>query len=115
MNWRRGLLLAGMNLLAAVPLICLLAARDAQYMKEREQHSANKEGLWIDSAGEFSAAPTKIVQAQDEQTVSFSPCGLWGHIPPQVSAVQLGNLPAFIASQWREACPAKCWVLVMDG
>jgi hypothetical protein len=34
MNWRRGLLLAGINLLAAVPLISLLAARDSQYVKE---------------------------------------------------------------------------------
>ena len=72
MNWRRGLLLAGINLMAAVPLICLLAARDAQYIKEREQHSAIEEGLRIGSSGDFSAAPTEIVQAQEEQTVSFS-------------------------------------------
>jgi len=107
MNWRRGLLLAGINLLAAVPLICLLAARDAQYMKEREQHSANEEGLWIDGSGEVSAAPTKVVQAQDEQTVSFSPCGFLPHYPPQVSVVQLGNLPAFVLSQLQVVCPPK--------
>jgi hypothetical protein len=52
-----------MNLLAAVPLICILAARDAQYMKEREQQPASKEALWIDSSGDFSAAPA-IVQAR---------------------------------------------------
>ncbi|MGC2616164.1 MAG: hypothetical protein WA354_19175 [Terracidiphilus sp.] len=115
MNWRRGLLLAGINLMTAVPLICLLAARDAQYLKERQQHSANEEGLRIGSFGDISAAPTEIVQAQDEQTVSFSPCGLWGHIPPQVSVVQIGNLPAFIVSQWREECPPKWSVAKMLG
>ena len=115
MNWRRGLLLTGINLVAAVPLICLLAARDAQYMKDREQRSSIEEAPWIDSSGEFSAAPTEIVQAQDEQTVSFSPCGLWGHIPPQVSVVQIGNLPAFVVSQWREACPPKWSVARMLG
>ena len=115
MNWRRGLLLAGVNLLAAVPLICLLAARDAQSMKEREQHSASKEGLWIDSSGEISAAPIKVVQAQDEQTVTFSPCGLWGHYPPQVSVVQVGNLPAFALSQWQEPCPPRWSIASMLG
>ncbi|MGA8086699.1 MAG: hypothetical protein WCA10_05285 [Terracidiphilus sp.] len=115
MNWRRGLLLAGMNLLAAVPLICLLAAQDAQFMKEREQHSANEEGLRIDSSGEVSAAPTKIVQAQEEQTVTFSPCGLWANIPAQESVVQVGNLPVFIVSQWRESCPAKWSISRMLG
>ena len=108
-------MLAGINLVAAVPLICLLAAEDARYVKEWEQHSAIEETPWVDSSGEFSAAPTKIVQAQDEQTVSFSPCSLWGYIPPQVSAVQLGNLPAFVLSQWREACPPRWSVAGMLG
>jgi hypothetical protein len=115
MNWRRGLLLAGMNLLAAVPLICLLAARDAQYMKEREQRSANEEGLRIDSSGEISAAPTNFVQVQEERTVTFSPCGLWPHYPPQVSAVQLGNIPAFVLSQWNVVCPPRWSEAAMLG
>jgi hypothetical protein len=96
-----------MNLLAAVPLICLLAARDAQYMKDREKHSEDKERLWVDSSGAVSTAPTRIVQARDEQTVTFSPCELWPHYPPQVSVVQLGNLPAFVLSQWNVVCPPK--------
>jgi hypothetical protein len=107
MNWRRGLLLAGINLLAAVPLICLLAARDAQYMKEQEQRSASKEALWIDRSGDSSTAPARVVQAQEEQTVSFDPCSLWYHLPPPISVVQLGNLPAFALSQWQEPCPPK--------
>jgi hypothetical protein len=106
MNWRRGLLLAGINLLVAVPLVCLLAARDMRYMKERQQ-SANGETLRIDSSGEVSSAPTKIVQVQEEQTVSFSPCGMWVHYPAQTYVVQFGNLPAFVLTQWRIVCPAK--------
>jgi hypothetical protein len=116
MNWRRGLLLAGINLLAAVPLICLLAARDAQFMKERVQRSASEEVPWIDSSGELSKAPTtKVVRAQEGQTVAFSPCGLWGHYPPQVSVVHVGNLPAFALSQWQEPCPPRWSVASMLG
>ncbi|MGA8743645.1 MAG: hypothetical protein WB561_20810 [Terracidiphilus sp.] len=115
MNWRRGLLLAGVNLVAAVPLICLLAAEDARYVKEWEQHSAIEETPWVDSSGEFSAAPTKIVQARMSRRSHFLHAVFWGHIPPQVSAVQLGNLPAFVLSQWREACPPRWSVAGMLG
>jgi hypothetical protein len=107
MNWRRGLLLAGVNLLAAVPLICLLAAREAQYLKESEQEPAREEALVIDSSGEISRASAKIVQAQEEQTVSFDPCSLVPHYPPQASVLQAGNLPVVALSQWRIECPAR--------
>jgi hypothetical protein len=33
MNWRRGVLLAGINLLVAVPLILSTEARDAAYLR----------------------------------------------------------------------------------
>ncbi len=116
MNWRRGLLLAGINLIAAVPLICLLAARDAQFIKEREPQSAVpaiRPGI-VDR--EFKPrVEARLVLVQEDQTVSFSPCGLWGHILPQVSAVQLGNLPAFVLSQWREACPPRWSIASMLG
>jgi len=116
MNWRRGVLLAGINLVTAVPLIYLLAVRDAQFLKEREQQSAVPEMLPRNMNREFSPlVGVRIVQVQEEQTVTFNPCGLWAHYPPQVSVVQLGNLPAFVLSQWREACPPRWSVAGMLG
>ena len=115
MNWRRGLVLAGINVLVALPMICLLAARDAQVIRDWKQQPAIEEAPWIDSSGRFSLAPTKIVLAQEEQTVSFSPCGLWRSILVQELVVQIGNLPVFAVSQWRADCPPKWSVASMLG
>lgn len=116
MNWRRGLLLAGMNLLAAVPLICLLAAREAQYIKEREQKSAIPAMRpEIVDLPLFPDAGTRVVQAQEEQTVLFDSCNLWPHYPPQVGVLQAGNLPASELSQWRVQCPPRWSVASLVG
>jgi hypothetical protein len=116
MDWRRGLLLAGINLVAAVPLICLLAARDARFLKEREQQSAAPEMRPRTVDRQFNPrSGARLVQVQEEQTVSFDPCTLWGHYPPQVSEVQLGNLPAFVLSQWQVDCPPRWSVASMLG
>lgn len=117
MNWRRGLLLAGMNLLAAVPLICLLTAKQAQFMKEQVQQSeipAVRTQI-IDRQLSPSKGKLRIVRVQEEQTVTFSPCGLWPHYPPQVSVVQLGNLPAYVLSQWNVVCPPRWSIAAMLG
>ena len=42
MNWQRGLLLAGINLVAVAPLILLLEARDARYVRDREQSGSDE-------------------------------------------------------------------------
>ena len=34
MKWRRGLLLAGVNLVAALPLILMMESEDAQYLRD---------------------------------------------------------------------------------
>jgi hypothetical protein len=115
MNWRRGLVLAGINVAIAVPMISILAARDLQARREWKQRSSVGEAPWIDSSGEFSVAPTRIVRAQEEQTVTFSPCELWASIPVQESVVQSGNLPAAIVSQWRVECPPRWSVARMLG
>lgn len=115
MDCRRGLLLAGINLTVALPMICILTSEDAQARRDWKEKSAIEETHWIDSAGDFSAAPTQVVQVQEEQAVSFSPCGMWSHYPPQTYVVQLGNLPAFVMTQWREACPAKWSIARMLG
>lgn len=115
MNWRRGMLLAGVNVLVALPLICLLASEDAKARREWKQRSSIREELWLDSSGQFSDAPAGMVRVQEEQTVSFSPCGMWRRIPNQDSVVQMGNLPAFIVSQWRMDCPPRWSIARMMG
>lgn len=110
MKWRRGLLLAGINVAAALPMIAILASRDAQWLRDREQNSRTSETSPIASLPEFSAPQSKEARSDEEQTVSFNPCGLWGHISTQVSVVQWGNLPSFVLTQWRVACPPR-WSL----
>ena len=111
MNWRRGFLLAGINLLAAAPLIWMLAMRDTQFLREQDPLVASlTKHKAIARAVSDRERPARIVRTQEEQTVSFSSCGMWGHDPAQVNVVQLGNLPAFLLSQWRVDCPAK-WSL----
>lgn len=107
MNWRRGLVLAGINVAIALPMISILAARDAQARREWKQRSSVEDAPWIDSSGEFSVAPARMVRGQEEQTVTFSPCGLWANIPVQESVVQFGNLPVFVVTQWRVDCPSR--------
>jgi len=110
MNSRRGLLLAGINLAVALPMIGILASRDAQWLRDRKQDSRPSETSSIASLSEFSAPQSKKAPAQEEQIVSFNSCGLWGRDPVQVSVVQWGNLPAFVVTEWRVACPPK-WSL----
>ena len=111
MNWRRGLLLAAVNVGIALPMIAILAARDGQMRRDRNHHSKSAGGLWIDSSGAIAEAPTKATRApEEEQTVTFSPCGLWESVPVQQSVVQSGNLPASLVTQWRTACPPR-WSL----
>jgi hypothetical protein len=52
---------------------------------------------------------------QEAQTVSFSPCNLWGRPDVQESVVQAGNLPVALAAQWRVACPPKWSIARMLG
>ena len=115
MNWRRGLVLAGINVLAALPMICMLAARDAHDLADLMQSSVTKETLSITSSGELSTGGARTDQVQEEQAVSFGPCGLWEHYPVQDYVVQLGNLPAFVVSQWRAACPPRWSIARMLG
>ncbi len=97
MNWRRGLLLAGIHLAVAVPLILTLEARDAEFLRNRH----------ITMTPPAQASPPA---AQEGETVSFSPYGMWVHYPPQTYIVQVANLPAFVLTGWRMESPAH-WTL----
>jgi hypothetical protein len=115
MNWRRGLLLAGINLIAAIPMVSILAARDAQIRREWKQQSILDGTPRVSGVASAFGMQPKIVRVQEEQTVNFNPCELWGRTPPQAAVVQTGNLPVFVISQWRVECPSKWSIARMLG
>lgn len=96
-------------------MIAILAVRDAQLRRDLKQQSLLERKLRIGDLTASSGIREKIVRVQEEQTVSFNPCELWGHTPVQESVVQLGNIPAFVVSQWRTDCPPKWSVARMLG
>src|ERR1035437_10963908 len=82
MNWRRGLLLAGIHPGIAVPLIVWLAANDAAYVRD---HSISQQRL-ID-------APS-LTMGQKGKTISVGPCRtIWVDCPAQITIVRLANFP----------------------
>jgi hypothetical protein len=95
MNWRRGLLLAGIHLAVAVPLI----------VWEEVEIEQNSKSLISNS--------TKTVQVDaphEGETVSFRPCSLWTEYSPQFYIVRFANIPAFVLTGWQEECPPH-WTL----
>jgi|KBSSwiStaDraftv2_1062776.scaffolds.fasta_scaffold01120_16 hypothetical protein len=115
MNWRRGLMLAAINVAVALPMIVLLAAMDAQLIQDREPKSDAGETSSIASLPEFSAPQSKEARTQEEQVVAFSPCDFRARPRVQESVVQSGNLPVAVATQWRTKCPPKWSIARMLG
>lgn len=111
MNWQRGLLLAGIQLAVAVPLILMTEARDAQFLLDRAESTAEARMEEAPTKpATASPAPAKEDAEQASVTVSFNPCTMWTHYPPQDYVVQFANLPAFVLTQWRVPCPSR-WSL----
>ena len=105
MNWKRGLLLAGLNLAAAVPMIAFLESRDGRYVREIEQRSAIFLAEPDIRAAEFDRSNVPaLLPIQEEQTVRFDPCTVWVHYPVQEEVVRFGNMPASTIAGWRLAC-----------
>lgn len=101
MNWRRGLVLAAINLAVAVPLVVSLELKDAAYV--RDYYVPPKPVV---------TPPPAPVPAPDpkDKGVSFSPCGLLYHFPAQQVIAQSANAPALVLTGWRNPCPAD-WSL----
>jgi len=105
MNWQRGLLLAGINLVAVAPLILLLEARDARYVRDREQSGSLPADSHVRVAAIYRRQHARLIVAQEDQTVTLNPCGMWTHDSPQMRVVTFGNLPATTLAEWRQVCP----------
>lgn len=111
MKWRRGLLLAGINLLAAMPLILMMESRDAQYLRDNSQESKAAASMSVSKQGEFTnSEPANVGKEQEEETVTFDFCGAWVHYPVQDDVVRFGNIPATALTEWRIMCSDK-WSL----
>jgi hypothetical protein len=98
MNWRRGLLLAGIHFLLGTLLVSW-----------HEWHSWSREqGEQIRSAGFMREAAW-----QESPTVKFDPCNggfVDSAVGPEERIVQFTNLPAWTVVGWDLPCPAH-WTL----
>jgi len=93
MNWKRGLLLAGINFVVAFPVVLSIQART-------EKHARHHQRIENPPRQPQSSAP-------DERTVDFSldPCEGVVEYPPPVVVVRLSNLPATVLTGWALLCP----------
>jgi hypothetical protein len=94
------LVLAGIHLAFCAPLIVWNEANRWDWLRSQE----NLPPLEL-SRPVPPPPPDAIKPADEGETVSFSPCGLWRHIPWQERIIVLGELPAAALSQWGEPCP----------
>ena len=101
MNWRRGLVLAGINIAVAVPLILWTQSRDAAYVRD----------FYVPpQAVTNTTAAANQVSSQRIEGVSFSPCAVLVHYPTQQEIATFTNLPAIFLTGWRNPCPQR-WQL----
>ncbi len=106
MNWLRGLLLSGVNLAAAVPLIVMLEVRVEAFHNEHAEGADHAPPTWIASDPVLKTAPS----ADEGETVTFDPCSMWAHYPTEELIARFANLPAITLAGWRQACPPR-WTL----
>ena len=113
MNWRRGLLLAGINLAVAIPMILMMEARDQKYALTQEEIMAKTARVDTPRPPELPTLEPHMAsskQAEEEQAVGFDPCAMWGHYPVQVVVLQAANMPSVALAGWEEVCPPQ-WSL----
>ncbi len=97
MNWRRGLLLAVINLAVAIPVVLWadsLVAAHAAEMREREQHART------------------VTQPSSGQSValSFDPCTTIDEYSAKENVLISANPIAITLTDWRAPCPGR-WTL----
>jgi len=106
MNWRRGLLLAGINLAVAVPMILMMEARDQKQALTSEEIMAKNAMKDAPKPPEPPTSESDLASPeQAEQTVSFDPCTMWSHYPTKVVVVQAVDMPSVALAGWENICP----------
>ena len=104
MNWRRGLLLAGINLAVAVPMILMMEARDQKYSLNSEEIMAKSAVLDAPRPPE-PPTPDPANSEQAEEAVTFDLCGALVNYPVQVVVVQAVDMPSVVLAGWEFDCP----------
>jgi hypothetical protein len=106
MNWRRGILLAAINLAVALPLIVSLEMRDAAAIREHEQRFPSN------TAAETTSATSNQTSDPEDKGVSikFNPYSMTYELSPQEKLVIFANVPVIALTDWRAPCPAR-WTL----
>lgn len=97
MNWRRGILLAAINLVVAIPLILWCESRDATYV--RNNYVSPK----------VVEAPTHVPSLPPDpkdEGVSFNLCNITDEFDWPERVVIFANEPDFLIIGWRRFCPA---------
>lgn len=104
-QWRRGLLLAGIHLAICGPLIVWEEANSWDWVRSQEDRQP------IELAPPAPPPPPDAVKPVDEgEAVTFSPCGMWYHQSLPQRIIVLGEGPASAVSGWRQPCP-PAWSL----
>jgi hypothetical protein len=106
MNWRRGLLLAGIQLAVAIPLMLTLEFREEHELRAREDRARETTNPPHYTPPEFISQG----KGDEGQTVTFGPCDWMGHPSTQELVVGIINLPIIDWTGWHENCPEK-WTL----
>lgn len=102
-QWRRGLLLAGIHLAICGPLIVWEEANSWDWVRSQENRPPIALPHPIPPAPPDDGKPTN---EGETVTFSYSPCGLWHHIEWQKRMIVLGEFPAAVLSGWGDPCPS---------
>lgn len=108
MNWRRGLLLAGINLAVAIPMILMMEARDQKYALTQEEimsKAARKDPPLPPELPATESHQASPEQAEEMMSVGFDPCTMPTRYPVQVVVVQASEMPSLVLSGWQSECP----------
>jgi len=96
MNWRRGILLAAINLAVALPPTIWLESKEAAFVREHKHYAAES------STAASSETPGALAEA-----FVIDPCSLVDAYPAKLTVVGLANIPAGALTGWRNFCPAR--------
>jgi hypothetical protein len=113
MNWRRGLLLAGINLAVAVPMILMMEARDQKYALTQEEIMAKTARVDTPRPAESPTPESQLASSEPaEENVGFEPCSIWAGypVPVQVALLQAVDMPSVALAGWEDVCPSH-WSL----
>jgi hypothetical protein len=94
--------LAGLNLVVALPLILWVESMDRVYVRDYYAPRAK--------VAEIPAAPPAAAHGSEDEASPINPCGMLVDYPLQEKIVQLAYMPASVATGWRVACRPR-WSL----